>query len=122
MTIDDDGRGRIAAIQQQPVDRAETQPQRNAWRATATRTHAASAAASARRAQPTARIALPLDLHRSAVAVRPKTSGSYISSACAGAVRNVPAVVARTMYDEDVRGLRSSRVAKSWTRSSWRST
>jgi hypothetical protein len=31
------------------------------------------------------------------VAVRPKTSGSYISSALAGAVRNVPAVVARTM-------------------------
>ena len=38
-------------------------------------------------------------LHRctviTAVAVRPKTSGSYISSARAGAVRNVPAVVAR---------------------------
>src|SRR5690349_2996964 len=31
------------------------------------------------------------------VAVRPNTSGSYISSARAGAVRNVPAVVARTM-------------------------
>jgi hypothetical protein len=32
-----------------------------------------------------------------AVAVRPKISGSYISSACAGAVRKVPAVVARAM-------------------------
>ena len=32
-----------------------------------------------------------------AVGVRPKTSGEYISSARAGAVRNVPAVVARTM-------------------------
>ena len=32
-----------------------------------------------------------------AVAVRPNTSGSYISSARAGAVRNVPDVVARTM-------------------------
>jgi hypothetical protein len=32
-----------------------------------------------------------------AVAVRPNTSGSYISSACAGAVRKVPAVVARAM-------------------------
>src|SRR5262245_33899091 len=31
-----------------------------------------------------------------AVSVRPNTSGSYISSTCAGAVRNVPAVVART--------------------------
>ena len=31
-----------------------------------------------------------------AVGVRPNTSGSYISSARAGAVRNVPAVVART--------------------------
>jgi hypothetical protein len=31
------------------------------------------------------------------VAVRPKISGSYISSARAGAVRKVPAVVARTM-------------------------
>jgi hypothetical protein len=31
------------------------------------------------------------------VAVRPQTSGVYISSARAGAVRNVPAVVARTM-------------------------
>src|SRR6185503_7502195 len=44
---------------------------------------------------------LPPDaLHRctvmTAVAVRPNTSGSYISSARAGAVRNVPALVART--------------------------
>src|SRR6185312_6445598 len=42
-----------------------------------------------------------IPLHRlisiTAVAVRPNTSGSYISSARAGAVRNVPAVVARTM-------------------------
>src|SRR6185436_13277914 len=30
--------------------------------------------------------------------VRPKTSGSYISSACVGAVRNVPEVVARATY------------------------
>ena len=33
------------------------------------------------------------------VSVRPNTSGSYISSACAGAVRNVPDVVARTTYE-----------------------
>ena len=32
-----------------------------------------------------------------ALAVRPNTSGSYISSACIGAVTNVPAVVARSM-------------------------
>ena len=40
------------------------------------------------------------DHHRTsivAVAVRPNTSGSYISSACVGAVRNVPVVVARAM-------------------------
>ena len=30
------------------------------------------------------------------IAVRPKTSGSYISSACVGAAVDVPAVVART--------------------------
>ncbi len=34
-----------------------------------------------------------------AVSVRPNTSGSYISSTCAGAVRNVPDVVARTTYE-----------------------
>ncbi len=42
--------------------------------------------------------AQPADHRRTsitAVGVRPKTSGSYISSARAGAVLNVPAVVAR---------------------------
>ncbi len=47
-----------------------------------------------------------------AVDVRPNTSGEYISSARAGAVRNEPAVVARTMYVNSCRpSLR--RVAKS---------
>src|SRR6266508_6492818 len=32
------------------------------------------------------------------VAVLPNTSGSYISSACAGAAMNTPAVVARSRY------------------------
>src|SRR5262249_54091473 len=55
------------------------------------------------------------------VAVRPKTSGSYISSTCVGAVMNVPAVVARTTYVNSCTPS-LSRVAKRLTRSSWRST
>ncbi len=55
------------------------------------------------------------------VDVRPNTSGSYISSACAGAVRNVPAVVARATYEKTC-SPSARRVAKSSTRSSWRST
>src|SRR5262249_39056026 len=52
---------------------------------------------------------------------RPNTSGSYISSARAGAVPNVPAVVARTTYEKTC-SPSASRVAKRSTRSSWRST
>src|ERR1041385_5989831 len=53
--------------------------------------------------------------------VLPNTSGSYISSALAGAVTNVPAVVARTMYVNSCVPS-PKRVAKRLTRSSWRST
>src|SRR5262249_37390826 len=56
-----------------------------------------------------------------AVAVRPDTSGAYISSTCAGATTKDPAVVARTTY-ENSWCPSASRVAKSSTRSSWRST
>src|ERR1051325_10695613 len=56
-----------------------------------------------------------------ALAVLPNTSGSYISSTCAGAATKRPAVVARTRYvNSCVPSPR--RVAKSETRSSWRST
>ncbi len=51
------------------------------------------------------------------VAVRPKTSGSYISSACVGAAMNVPAVVARTRYVNRC-SPSPSLVAKTFTRSS----
>ena len=53
--------------------------------------------------------------------VRPKTSGSYISSTCVGAVRKVPEVVARATWVK-LCSPSESRVAKSSTRSSWRST
>ena len=55
------------------------------------------------------------------VAVRPRTSGSYISSTRDGAVTNMPAVVARTTYENSwCPSLK--RVANSRTRSSCRST
>ena len=54
-------------------------------------------------------------------AVRPLTSGAYISSAHVPAARNVPAVVARTRYENSWRPS-LSRVAKSATRSSYFST
>src|SRR5262249_25996160 len=56
-----------------------------------------------------------------AVAVRPEISGAYISSTCAGATRNDPAVVARTMY-ENSWWPPARRVANRRTRSSCRST
>ncbi len=55
------------------------------------------------------------------VAARPDTSGEYISSARDGATVNVPAVVARTTY-ENSWCPSASRVANNSTRSSWRST
>src|SRR5262252_5843216 len=55
-----------------------------------------------------------------AVAVRPEISGAYISSTCAGATTNDPAVVARTTY-ENSWWPSARRVANSSTRSSWRS-
>src|SRR5207244_5993570 len=51
------------------------------------------------------------------LAVRPNTSGLYISSALIGAAVNVPAVVARTRYEYSC-GPSDKRVAKRFTRSS----